>query len=405
MSTRRRAFDIPELDGFRVLLVFIVSWYHIWQQSWLTPAVGGTSLDFLVRSGYMHVDGTILLSGFLLFLPYAQAMLDGGPLPSVRGFYQRRAARIVPSYLFFTGVMLFAVALPYGLYYGSTSAMWRDILTHLTFTFTFTPATYVGTQLGTPSWTLCIELQMYLLFPLIARGAVKKPMAVMLGMAAIAAYFRMWALSTLSDYNMVVNQLISFLDVYALGMALSCAYVRLQRWYQALTRRRWAVQTLATALLALCVWLLVLLLRRQAASNGYTGLGSIQANQLLHRLPLTLLYGGCILSLPFALLPLRWLMGNPIMRFLSGISMNYYLVHQPLAVHLRRLNIPYSEYDYPNQVGIRDWQYQYTWLCFGLAFAAAVLMTYLVEKPAAWGLRKLFAHLDARRAAKRTSPV
>ena len=28
---------IPALDGYRVMLVFLVSWYHIWQQSWLTP--------------------------------------------------------------------------------------------------------------------------------------------------------------------------------------------------------------------------------------------------------------------------------------------------------------------------------------------------------------------------------
>ena len=25
---------IPELDGLRVLMIIIVSWYHIWQQSW-----------------------------------------------------------------------------------------------------------------------------------------------------------------------------------------------------------------------------------------------------------------------------------------------------------------------------------------------------------------------------------
>ena len=31
---------IPELDGLRVLMIFLVSWYHIWQQSWLTPVIG-----------------------------------------------------------------------------------------------------------------------------------------------------------------------------------------------------------------------------------------------------------------------------------------------------------------------------------------------------------------------------
>ena len=62
---RPNCYKIPELNGLRVLLVFIVSWYHFWQQSWLTPSIGSYSLDYLLRAGYMPVDGTILLSGFL----------------------------------------------------------------------------------------------------------------------------------------------------------------------------------------------------------------------------------------------------------------------------------------------------------------------------------------------------
>ncbi len=39
-----------------------------------------------------------VLSGFLLFLPYARAMLQDRPLPTARRFYQRRALRILPAY-------------------------------------------------------------------------------------------------------------------------------------------------------------------------------------------------------------------------------------------------------------------------------------------------------------------
>ena len=38
MSDKRKS-RIPELDGLRVLMIAIVSWYHIWQQSWLTPLI------------------------------------------------------------------------------------------------------------------------------------------------------------------------------------------------------------------------------------------------------------------------------------------------------------------------------------------------------------------------------
>ena len=47
---KREDGRIPELDGFRVLMVFLVSWYHFWQQSWLTPYIGSYSLDYLIRA-------------------------------------------------------------------------------------------------------------------------------------------------------------------------------------------------------------------------------------------------------------------------------------------------------------------------------------------------------------------
>ena len=89
---------IPELDGLRVLMIFIVSWFHIWQQSWLSPVIGSVNLDYLVRSGYVWVDGTVLLSSFLLFLPYAKAMRRRLPAPDTREFYYRRV-HVFPGYL------------------------------------------------------------------------------------------------------------------------------------------------------------------------------------------------------------------------------------------------------------------------------------------------------------------
>ena len=41
----------------------------------------------------------ILLSGFLLYLPYARQTLEGTPVPKTGRFYLNRLLRIVPSYL------------------------------------------------------------------------------------------------------------------------------------------------------------------------------------------------------------------------------------------------------------------------------------------------------------------
>ena len=83
--------------------------------------------------------------------------------------------RIVPSYYFVTLALLFAVALPWHLYYNS-SDMVRDVVMHLTFTQTFNPATYIATPIGVASWTIAIEMQAYLIFPLLARWAMKNPL-------------------------------------------------------------------------------------------------------------------------------------------------------------------------------------------------------------------------------------
>lgn len=399
---RPSARQIPELNGLRVLLVFIVSWYHIWQQSWLTPYVGNVSLDFLVRSGYMPVDGTILLSAFLLFLPYARSMFEGERVPDRRTFYQRRVMRIVPSYYFVTLLMLFAVAIPWGLYYRPQS-MVKDLFAHFTFTLTFWQDTYIGTPIGVASWTLAIEMQAYLVYPFLAKSAMKRPAATLLGMAAVGWAWRGWCLWSLSDFNMVVNQLPSFMDVYALGMLLAMAYVKACRYYREMQGRgrRTLVQAAATVLAAVCVWGLIMVLKDQASSGGHT---NIQAGQMLRRPIFSLLLGGLLFALPFALKPIRLLMGNPLMKGLAAISMNYYLIHQNLAVHLKRLGIPPSVNDNPHMAAETAWQYPYTYLCFGLSLLMAILITLLVEKPCARLLKKVFDYYDKRRKAKMKDP-
>ena len=376
---------IPELDGFRVLMILVVAWFHFWQQSWLTPYIGRYSLDFLVRAGYMMVDGTILLSGFLLYLPWARQQRDGGPSPDTRDFYERRFRRIAPSYWLYTLLMLFVVVLPYHLY-TRTGDLIKDLLMHFGFIFNWTRPTYLGTQLGGGSWTIAVEMQFYVIFPLLAGLCRKHPGAVLLGMTAVAAYFRGTMVHVMTEYGMVVNQMVSFLDVYALGMALAIAYAHLEKCTFA-GKRKILMQTGATLLFALGIFCTLKILRAQASSPSYT---EIQAGQMIRRPILALSLGAVLISLPFSIRPLRLLFGNPVTRFLSGISMNFYLLHQSVAVHLKRLGIPFSEFELPNQAGDRVWQMRYSLLCVGISLVLAVLVTYLVEKPCSRLLAKLF---------------
>ena len=78
--------------------------------------------------------------------------------------------------------------------------------------------------------------------------------------------------------------------------------------------------------------------------------------------------------------------------------MNYYLIHQTVIVHMKRLRFPASVNDAPNTVGEQPWQNQYTFWAFAISLVLAIAVTYLIEKPAARLLNRL-------RANRRRLPV
>ena len=376
----RGRFRLPELDGLRVLMIFIVSWYHIWQQSWLTPAIGSCSLDFLVRSGYVWVDGTVLLSAFLLYLPCVRAARLREPLPDAAAFYRRRACRVLPGYVFILLLTLFAVALPWKLYV-SAPFLVKDVVLHLTFLFTFFQDTYVASPLGSAAWTLAVMVQAYVLFPLVASGMRRHPFFTCGILLAVCFGFRAWCIWALPDYTMVVNQLPNFGDVYVAGLLSAVAFDRLSAWRDRSGQKkaRWLALA-ATAGFFVSCFVLVRMLHVQAASQGYA---TLQRNQMVFRPVFALCFAGLTLCAPFSLRPLRRLLGNAVTRFLAGISMNYYLIHPVIIVHLKRLGFPPSVSDTPHMAGEQPWQWQYTLLSFGLSLLAATLITYFVERPGA----------------------
>ena len=219
---------VPMADGLRVLCVMIVAWYHIWQQSWLNPVltVGPVRLDFNtpVRTGYMMVDLLLLLSGFLLFLPYARAREDRTPCPGVRDYFLKRALRILPSYYLCLAVVFFGFALPRGEYACARDIL-IDLIGHLTFTHNLAYQSYLGTKLNGVLWTLAVEVQFYAIAPLLGRAFVKRPALTYLLMTAVGWLYRFGFAARLSDSALYFNQLPAMLDVYANGMAAAWAFV------------------------------------------------------------------------------------------------------------------------------------------------------------------------------------
>jgi len=371
---------IKAADGLRALAIFGVMWYHIWQQSWLYPGmeICGVFIDltWLVRCGYLLVDCMLMLSGFLLFLPYAKSALDGTKSPGILSFYKRRAARILPSYYLSVLIMFFFVALPSNAYH-STEHLLRDLIPHLTLTHVFFPEAYTYTHLNVVLWTISIEVQFYIIFPFVARAFKKYPLATYAGMVLLALLFRNLYAAKQADTTHLINQFPAMLDVYANGMLASFAYVSLARSI----KENKAFSVLSTVIMALCAVGIYHLFNGQLHESGYP---AIRLGQMSRRYPLSLLFALMLLFAGHALRPVQWILGNRLMRFLSAISFQAYIWHSMLALRLKAWRIPsYVSEVNPQMNNEPVWQIRYTYLCFFLAFALAVFLTYAFEKPLA----------------------
>ena len=369
------------LDGVRALCVLLVGWFHIWQQGWLSPTLplpsGKISLDFLLRSGYLWVDGLLLLSGFLLYLPYTQS---NARLPAILPFYKRRLIRILPSYLLCV-LPMFVLACVRGQYGNAMNAI-KDLAAHLTFTHNLFHFSYFLSPINGALWTLAVEMQFYLLFPFLARFFRKKPLLTYLGMAGIAFAFRYYA-SQQADTSMYFNQLPAFLDVYANGFLAASVFAVLRKKLGSEVDKK--IKLFFSVLAVVCVCLLMQIARAQAGSNGYD---AIRQGQMDRRFSLSAVLSCFMLCSAFSIPALRFALGNPLMRFLASVSFQFYIYHQMLAVKLKEWGFPPSDYPSPWSQGDYRWQVQYTLSCFLLALVLATLITYLFERPLARLLRR-----------------
>lgn len=366
----RRELARPQgADVFRVLAVGMVAAFHFWQQTW----IGGGKLDYLLRTGCAWVDGMILLSAFCLYLPHALDAAEGRPFAGTPGFFWRRVVRLVPAYWAATLLCGAVDAVQRGL----DAHLIKDILAHLLLVPTLFPESYIWARTNGALWTVGVLVQFYLLFPLLARAFRARPVLTFAGLCAVQAGWSIW-ITRFDDwrYSFTFNQLPAFAEVLALGFAAAMAVAGLGCRVQG--RWRWGFTLLAAGAL----WAAARVLRYM------NDMGNIQRAQLLCRMPLVF----CLaLALVGLCLGVR-LPGGRVWAFLSGISYQFYLWHQWLAVQLKyHLRLPPWQGDTPpNQLGDTVWMWRYFALILAVSLGAAALLTYTVERPAAAALRRLW---------------
>lgn len=394
---------IDILDGIRAYSILLIMGFHLWQQSWMQYVLPSDLFSFLgihsftlvwiPRTGYMFVDVLLLLSAFCLFLPFARQMTD--PLTSAPDslllYAKKRIARILPPY--YLCLLIFAVFFVRPEMYISNAEYAKDLITHITFTHTFFPETYFSTQYPTALWTLCIEMQFYLLFPVLARFFRRAPFFTWLGMLCIAEVFIAFCARTPDGGadRMMINQLPAFFGVFANGMLGAYLYCIISN--KSRNKSQKLLTAAGTVLSLLCLTAMAGMLK-----NGLNTAEQVQRWQIDYRFIFSALTCLFILSLSFAHKSLRWIFSAKPVRFAASISFSLYLWHSTVMLKMKEYHIPYypkapaDAWAWPQSASSESWystwQYTYVALFWIITFLLCTVLTYAFEKPVYRALMK-----------------
>jgi peptidoglycan/LPS O-acetylase OafA/YrhL len=140
------------LDGLRFLCIAAVLWHH-------SPALAGMSdPSVLATRGFLGVDFFFILSGFLITTLLLREERTTGRF-SLAAFYWRRALRILPAYLCVVGAMAtYFIAVK-----GQTQYL--EVLPNYLLFSSNLIVDHI--PLLAPTWSLAVEEQYYLLWPLV----------------------------------------------------------------------------------------------------------------------------------------------------------------------------------------------------------------------------------------------
>ncbi len=174
----------PQLDGIRAVAVVAVMLFH--------SAIGFNERGNLLPGGYLGVDVFFALSGFLITTILAQEWLRRGRV-DLGAFYARRALRLLPAIVLVVVVVLVlaqVVLEPSAAHFARRQSLWTALYGQ-NWHAVVSPAQFPGYL--DHAWSLSVEEQFYLFWPLILWGvlslrrSVNVTLMIVLGGAALSA--------------------------------------------------------------------------------------------------------------------------------------------------------------------------------------------------------------------------
>jgi len=218
---------IPEIDGLRFISIALVVFFHLSGYT-VAKSVAGhfdNPTDNLVAlfasTGHYGVQLFFVISGLVLALPFARFRLLHGPRPSLRAYYVRRLTRLEPPYIAaMIGIFIIAVA-----YYGAHA---RALMPHLLASLVYLHNVLYAmpSTVNVVAWSLEVEVQFYVLAPLMALVFVVPNARIRrLGIvAAIVAALVLQGTAPFRDPRLALS-LANYIQFFLLGFLIADLYV------------------------------------------------------------------------------------------------------------------------------------------------------------------------------------
>ncbi len=218
---RAGSVRLPVINGLRGLAIVGVLSFHIvagmFTQDGLPPV-----LSVLLASGWSGVNLFFILSGFVLFLPYAAENGIAAKLDRPFDFYRRRCRRLLP--LFYIGVIgTWGLAVIRGM-----PADPGQLLSVLSLDFIIDARSF-GPSFNVPLWSLGDEIAFSLMFPLLLVAFRRLGVVRLAGLAAVFALAMrvvgIWRFPALQGPTFNSDMFLCRIDEFVFGMVLAHAYV------------------------------------------------------------------------------------------------------------------------------------------------------------------------------------
>jgi len=359
---------LTRLESLRALGSIAVLLTHT-----LALSLAGAPLEESYKNRLIYGNGVLglylffVMSGYLLYLPFARRHLRAGRKINLRRYARNRLLRVVPVY--YTAIAVLIILVPHGV---DRADWWRWV------TFTQNFSTDSLHLLNAPVWSVAVEMQFYLVLPVVAWAigrisgpSFRRTVGILAGLALVSWFMRTRGVVPGTDPGGSQTGLFgnyalpAYLYAFAAGMLLAVARLAWER-----RPPRWAGWPVLGASGA---WL------AGAAVLQIIGCTDFAIHEYLLAFIATIVIGACVLPLRDGKLVsvLEW---RPLAA-LGVASLSLYLWHWPIlqeisGVHVQGLpegsiRVEGDVYDFKRL------------LIYGLppSIAAGLFSYWLIERP------------------------